>query len=71
MLYDSGIMKPQSILYELRRQSLNEPALRQLNNYLSTYRRKKHGKTQISYYDLEIWCSKRTMIQMISTINSR
>ncbi len=61
-MYDSGIVKPKMIVYELRRQNIDEPAIRQLNNYLSTYKRKKHGKSEISYYDLEIWCSKLTNI---------
>ena len=61
-LYDSGVIKPQLIMYELRRRAVDEPTLKQLENYLRVYKCKKHGKTEISYYDLDVWCSKRTKI---------
>jgi hypothetical protein len=61
-LYDSGVIKPQLIMYELRRRAVDEPTLKQLENYLRVYKCKKHGKTEISYYDLDMWCSKRTKI---------
>jgi hypothetical protein len=42
-LYDSGIIKPMLIIYELRRKSIAEPNVKQINNYLNGYRKKNQA----------------------------
>jgi hypothetical protein len=49
-------------MYDLRRQNIDEPKISQLNTYLATIRKKLHGKSEVSYYDLDVWCSKRSEI---------
>ena len=60
--FDSGVVKPMLIMYKLRKRGIAEPKLRQLNNYLSVYKKKRHGRSEISYYDLENWCRARSEI---------
>ena len=50
------------MIYELRRQQIEEPSKRQLDNYLQTIKKKIHGKTEVRYYDLDFWCSKKSAI---------
>jgi hypothetical protein len=60
-LFDSGVTKPMIIMYQLRKQNIEEPAIKQLNNYISAFKKNK-SKSEISYYDMEVWCSKRCAI---------
>ena len=36
-LFDSGVTKPMLIMYQLRKQNIEEPASKPLNNYRSAY----------------------------------
>ena len=42
-LYDTGVTKPMLLVYELRRQNVDEPKISQLNTYLATIRKTLHG----------------------------
>ena len=50
------------IVYELRRQNIDEPKTTQMNTYLANIRKKLHDRSEIGYYDLEVWCSKRSEV---------
>ena len=57
-LYVSGVTKPKLIQYALRQEKIEEPSNAQLNNWISYYKKKSIGKTNITFADLEAWCIK-------------
>ena len=61
-IYDLGQVKAQRILESLVTSGVEPPTLSQLNNFLAQYRKKKHGKNQISLGELRKWCEDRSTI---------
>ena len=61
-IYQQGTKTPLNILYELRDRNLKEPTIEQLRNYINRIKITLDGKSNISYGELEQWCSERLSI---------
>ena len=66
-LYKSGVKKPKLLQYALRKKSIDVPTIMQINNWLRYYKKKEFGSTNITFAELEAWCTKRLKLQRINT----